>query len=251
MQIPTTWRKFLLQEFEKRRRKNPKFSLRAFAKCLGVSPSHLSHILSGKRIVKAPVAIRLAKVLDLTAIETIGLLQDDSHNAVDTIPEQVQTLGLDEFGLIASWHYYAILGLANLNGNVATADWIARKLQIPNEVAKRCFEDLLRLGYIHKVGHQFEQATEFLRTPPDVPSQMARRYFKQNLQLAAQKIDLVDVDKREYNSMSLPINPRKIAVAKKMIRSFTESFTREMSKGKNTEVYNLCIQFFPLTRSLD
>lgn len=247
MQLPKNWQSFLKEEYQKRRRKNPKYSLRAFAKYLQISPSHLSHILSGKRTVKAPVAIRLGKVLDLTSVETLELLQMDDDLAQDHAPQQVRILGLDEFGLIASWHFYAILGLANLKNNIATPEWIAQKLQIPKEVSKQCFKDLVRLGYLRVVGSQFRQATKSLRTKPDLPSEIARRYHKQNLQLAAQKIDSVDVHQREYNSMTLPMNPRKITVAKRMIRSFTESFTEEMSRGKNTEVYNICIQFFPLS----
>jgi plasmid maintenance system antidote protein VapI len=248
---PTNWQSYLKKEFADRTRKNPKYSLRAYAKSLQISPSHLSQVLSGKRAIKAPVAIRLAKIMDLTSVEMMGLLQDDDDTALASDLNQVQILGLGEFGLIASWHYYAILGLANLKSNVATAEWIAQKLNISNDVSKRSFDDLVRLGYISIVGHQFRQASEFLRTPADIPSQMARRYLKQNLQLAAQKIDLVDVAEREYNAMTLSINPRKMTIAKKMIRAFSESFTEEMSKGKNTEVYNLCIQFFPLTANLE
>jgi uncharacterized protein (TIGR02147 family) len=251
VQTPTNnWQSYLEKEFRERRRKNPKYSLRAFAKSLGISPSHLSHVLSGKRVVKAPVAIRLAKILDLTSIETIGFLQD-AESASTKAQNEIQILGLDEFGLIASWHYYAILGLAHLKSNVASADWIAEKLNIANDISKRCFDELVRHGYITIDGHQFRQASEFLRTPADIPSEVTRRYHKQSLQLAAKKIDQVDVSQREYNSMTLPINPRKLSVAKKMIRSFTEEFTEEMSRGKNTEVYNLCIQFFPLTENLE
>lgn len=250
MQTPTNWQSYLEFELRERRRKNPKYSLRAFAKALQISPSHLSHILSGKRVVKASVAIRLAKVLDLTSTETIGLLQEELGNPKAS-QNDFQILGLDEFGLIASWHYYAILGLANLKSNIATPEWIAQKLQISTETAKRCFKELVRLGYVDIVGHQFKQATEYFVTPIDVPSEIARRYHKQSLQLAAQKIDSVDVRQREYNSMTLPINPRKLSVAKKLIRSFTKRFTEEMSRGHNSEVYNLCIQFFPLTKNLE
>lgn len=247
MQHTGNWHSYLKKEFRERQRKNPKYSLRAFAKNLHISPSHLSQLLSGKRAVKAPVAIRLAKALDLTSVETLDLLQSQTHFSIDQ--SQAQVVSVEDFGLIASWHYYAILGLSHLKDNVATAEWITQALRIPHNISQRCFEDLLRLGHIRIVGHQFRQASKFIRTQADIPSQLVRNYHKQNLQLAAQKIDLVDIELREYNSMTLPINPRKLKAAKKMIRSFTENFTEEMSRGKNSEVYNLCIQFFPLTLS--
>lgn len=64
--------------FAQLQRKNPAFSLRAFALKLDISASALSEILSGKRKVSKKMAVKLLErmAIDLKEIEAIKLLFD-------------------------------------------------------------------------------------------------------------------------------------------------------------------------------
>lgn len=250
MQSAQTWQSYLDQEFKNRKVKNPSYSLRSFARHLAISPTQLSMVLSGKRTLKPKMAVHLTEVLGLTATEMLSLLDEKSETKTShPSPDNFQVLSLDEFGPIASWQYYAILGLASLRENIADPIWIAIKLNISADQAKIYFEDLIRLKHIAVKAGQFRQISQDTRTKDDLPAQTIRRFHKQMLQIASQKIDVVDVSLREYASMTIPINPRKISSAKKMIRDFKESFSKEMARGQKTEVYDLCIQFFPLSET--
>ena len=66
---------YLITIFNERKEKNPRYSLRAFARSLGVSSGQLSEILSGKRPLSHKLARRISIALTLTDDESQKLLQ--------------------------------------------------------------------------------------------------------------------------------------------------------------------------------
>ena len=64
-----TCRDFLSEEFERRVKSNPRYSLRAFANHLGLSPGELSEIFRGKRALGTRALTRVGKALGLNATE--------------------------------------------------------------------------------------------------------------------------------------------------------------------------------------
>jgi transcriptional regulator with XRE-family HTH domain len=65
---------YLISTFNERKEKNPRYSLRAFARSLGVSSGQLSEILSGKRPLSHKLARRIAIALALTEEESQKLI---------------------------------------------------------------------------------------------------------------------------------------------------------------------------------
>lgn len=236
-------RNYLIQDLAHRRAQNPRFSLRAYAKVLGLSAPHLSQILANKRKVTPRSAMQISENLGLSPSETLDVMGATAPSSLG--PYRV--LDSTEFNPISEWYYYAILGLANLKSNVADPRWIARRLNLSLPIAERAFEKLLSYQHIEVVRGHFRQCTSPLRTKDDVPSAAIRQYHRQQLHLAAAKLEQVDVSLREFTSMTLPINLARLKTAKNLIRKFKEAFTDEVSRGPKTEVYNLNIQFFPVT----
>src|SRR4051794_29725601 len=74
---PEVWSpRFLLQnELTRRCAKNPRYSLRAFAKALGMSHTVLSLVLSGKRPLSRKAALQVASALELAPAERQRLLE--------------------------------------------------------------------------------------------------------------------------------------------------------------------------------
>ena len=60
-----SFRLYRQSELARRCSKNPNYSVRAFAKSLSIEHSSLAKILSGKRLLTAPMIQRLAKNLEL------------------------------------------------------------------------------------------------------------------------------------------------------------------------------------------
>ncbi len=65
---------FLLRAFDERKEKNPRYSLRAFARSLGVSSGQLSEILSGKRPLSHKLARRISIAMTLTDGQSKNLI---------------------------------------------------------------------------------------------------------------------------------------------------------------------------------
>src|SRR5687767_1203761 len=68
--VDSDFRKVLRRELDTRCRMIPKYSLRAFAKDLEISPSRLSEILSGKQGLSRDRARELAGLLGFSSRET-------------------------------------------------------------------------------------------------------------------------------------------------------------------------------------
>jgi hypothetical protein len=64
------YRRELREELERLQRKNSRFSLRAFARKLGLSPGMLSNVLAGKRNLSVEVALQVAQRLGYSPAET-------------------------------------------------------------------------------------------------------------------------------------------------------------------------------------
>jgi hypothetical protein len=61
--------RFLAAELERRKARNPRYSLRAFAKAVGLDASALSRILSGKQGLSLSSGIKVGKKLSLPKTE--------------------------------------------------------------------------------------------------------------------------------------------------------------------------------------
>ena len=237
------WSDYLQNDFRTRARKNSSFSLRAYAKILDISPTHLSLILAKKRKVSPASAMKIAFQLGITPSETVERLQIHRKKQQDS---KLKKLNNHEFKLISEWYHFAILGLADLKTNLAEPRWIATKLGIPVSIADQAFRNLQKHGYLSVKGGQF-RFTNYFETNTDISSEDIRKFHKQALNLASSKIEEVEVELREYISMTIALNDKNIKAAKLKLRKFKEEMEKELDVGPKTAVYQLNLQFFPLT----
>lgn len=230
-------------ELEKRQKNNPAYSLRAFARFLEISPATLSQIISGKRGVSV-------KRLD-AIVKKLGLSPKQQLKAMDiksTANRKTVMLQEDEFKLISEWYHFAILSLGELKDNQADSRWIARRLNISLNQANQAMVRLERLGIIEVNAGKFKQVGNPLKTTTDIPSASIRNYHKGLLSLAQNKLETVDVKKREYSSVTMAINTKKIKQAKELTQKYKEDMLALLDEGKLDEVYQLSIQLFPLSQ---
>jgi uncharacterized protein (TIGR02147 family) len=239
-------REYLTQELNSRQLRNPEFSMRAFARWLGVSPAQLSQMLAGKRTVTVKTAKKICDRLDLAPYQRrkfFSLTIQDENEA------QTKKLKLeeDQFRLISDWHHFAILSLANLPKASSDPRWIARRLNISRENANLALQRLERLGIIQTKPF-LKQISDPLDVVSETPSLAIRHYHKQCLNLALEKIDTVSNGLRQYQSLSLLFNPKQMNQFKKLIDDFLENANDLSQSHKGSEVYNLNVQLYPLTQ---
>jgi uncharacterized protein (TIGR02147 family) len=241
---------FLNHEFQRRKEKNPNFSLRAFAKWLNISPAQLSQMLAGKR----PVTLNSLKKI----VVRVGLSPGETKTLMNSLlaeksfiesPRQklARNLKNDQFCLIADWYHFAILSLTRTAGAKADPRWVARRLGISIVQAHKALLLMERLGIL-QTKPEFKQVGELLDVVSEIPSEAIQKYHKQNLNLAAEKIEMVPLALRQFQSISIPTHPKHLAKLKVLIDEFLENASDIAESSASTEVYNLNVQLFPVTK---
>ena len=244
------YKKFLQQQLNIKKARNSKYSLRAYAKWLGISPAHLSQLISGIRPMTSKISLKIIKKFNFSPAEKVEFLESIHMSLIE---ENIQSndefflLKEDEFQLISDWHHYAILSCFDLKGSSTKHAWFAKKLGIDIGLIDEAIERLIRLEIIGKSNGKYIQIKKPLRTSTDVPVAAIRKYHATNLELATEKIETIPMDKRELSSITMPIDPKKLNLAKELISDFKRRLSDVLEQGEKTEVYTLSIQLFPNT----
>lgn len=240
---------FLTQEFLKRKERNPNFSLRSFAKWLDISPAQLSQMMTGKRPITLNSLKKIGLRVGLSPLEQKNLLTSLLKQKKMLAPDQdkkIIHMQEDQFRVISDWYHFAILSLTQIKGAQSDPRWIARRLGINVDEANQALMRLQRLGII-QLKPTFKQIGEPIQVSSAMPSEAIRKYHKQNLNLAIEKIDTVPVNLREYQSISFPMSPKHVALFKKQIDEFLEQAAELSENTAGSEIYNLNVQLFPIT----
>ena len=241
----------LYEKFTELKIKNPSYSLRAFAKKLGVNSGALSSIMNGKRPVGAKLTFKIMDKLYLDPQERSEILSSLPSYLVQSKKEGTHytQLSADEFKGIAQWYHFAILSLMNTKGFKNDNDWISSQLGINTQTVEAALERLLRLGLIRQTKNKkLRRSAVKYRTTDDILNISLQKSHADNLELAKESLERDPVLKRDFSAITLAIDPKKISLAKEKIRKFQDEMSSLLEKGERTEVYKLCLQFFPLTK---
>ena len=241
----------LLRELAKRQTRNSAYSLRAFARDLGVGPTTISDVLADKRNFSKKNLQKVMTILMLSPLEkNIILTTHERHSRRPVQVDERVLLNEDTFHLIADWHYLAILNLAKLPGNkAALPSWISKRLGITLDQGNVALSRLTRLGLVKKNKTQLVRTSKPLTTSNDIPSEAIRKHHNQNLILAEKSLHHDPIAVREFGSVTMTVNLEKLPQAKEILLKTRKRIAALLEEGKVTEVYTLSFQLFPLTRA--
>ncbi len=257
-----TYTSLLEQEFQKRLKRNHKYSLRAFARDMGVPSSNLSNLLKNRRGLSVGTAEKIATNLrfdDRTAQLFLSLVAAKNSRselarkkarqdllALET-KESFTPLELDRFEIINKWYHLAILELVQLKAFQDSTSWIANRLGILPQDAGEAVSRLIRSGMLVREAGKLKRAKDYVATPCGTPSKVIRDYHRQILQKAGAAMETTPIDKRSNSATNMTIDTAKLPEAIKALREFRRKFCKEQSGSKNKDrVYCLAIHFFPL-----
>lgn len=239
---------FLKQMLEERQKRNPNFSLRAFARHLGMSPAQLSQLISGKRPLTQKAAHKISERLDLSPMERLEFMRTTLPDWLEPARKTDERfLTEDEFRAIADWHHFAILSLTKTANAKADPRWIAQRLGIGVNEAREGVDRLVRLGLV-ETKPKFRQVSQPLNVKSEDMSAAIRQYHRQNLKLAEEKIETVDMKLRDLQSITVATSPAKIAKVKALVDEFLGRLDGLMEMKNATEVYTVAVQVFPVTK---
>jgi uncharacterized protein (TIGR02147 family) len=232
-------------ELLRRKRDNKSYSLRAFAEFLEISPGRLSEIISGKRSISKKMKVKLSDRLGVK--EMNALLETDHPHLTFSDRKDYHFLSNDAFTVLADWYHFAILSLADTSDFKADPKWIAKRLNISNLEATEALSRLQKVGAIEMNGGRMIKTNKSVRAGNDLESQALRISHRQSLEQAVLALNEVPLELRDITSITMAIDLKKIAIAKKIIKEFRHKMADVLEVGNQTEVYNLNIQLVPVS----
>lgn len=253
--LACNFQSFLKQELHQRSCNNNSYSIRAFARDLGVNDSTLSKLLTGKLTFSA----KRVQVLGAR----LGLCQDRIKEFVVTLNSRYKAsksidfeqLRLDQFNCASEWYNDAIIELAKIENTKPDAKEISKLLGISFIQARESVERLIRLGLIFiddegdlkcNLDNSLTNYDENIYT-----NELLRQYQKQILKKSLNAVDDVEKSKRSHNSMILSVDSSKINELHDLMRKQQQELLTfmEENSSKNDTVYALQFSSFPLVRS--
>ena len=250
----TDFRVYLQNELTRRLGKNPKYSLRAFAKSLQVDSGSLSQMLSGKRAITRSNTIRIGQRLGLGPheIERFTSAQEQKKRGrQNNFRDSHQQLTVDTFQTIADWYHYAILNLVEIKGFESSPRWISQKLGISQTEANLAIQRLKRLDLIREEDGSYIRTSKQLKFDrignDGIATAAIRRFHKQALDKAVDSLEGDPIDERDITSITMPVDPSKLEQARRLIKKFRRDMWRLMEGGDPSRVYNLCVQLYPIS----
>lgn len=238
----------LRRELHKRCEKNPRYSLRAFARFLAIEPSALSKILHGKRIPSERTHQKL--------VDALGIRRADLPHIVGSAAKPMQsrsdyvTLPVDLFRSISEWHHYAILELTRVEDFTPDARWIAKRLGIELGKARAAIERLFRMDLLAlDAKGAWVDRSEHVTTVGHAFTNDAFRALQRGiLERAIHAMEAVPIEKRDQSSMTMAADSARVKVAKERIKKFRRSLCKYLQGSKKRDtVYQLSVSLFPVT----
>lgn len=245
----TTATEWLHHEFLERKRGNPRFSLRSFAKKLGLSSGAMHEILSGRRRLTPRQAVRIAERLfpdEAGRTRFVALADGKPPRNSDSTP--YQEVSEDLFRVMSDWYHFPILALCQTKGFQSDPHWIANRLGISPQEAENAVHRLERAGLLGRENGTLVPTQQNLATGTDIPSEAIRMFHLQMLDNTREAIVSLPVEERDVTSICMPTSPAKAALAKTLIREFRRTLCAFLEDADKTEVFTLNVAMYPLTR---
>lgn len=248
------FRVFLKSELMRRMAKNPRYSLRAFAKSLAVDHSTLSQILRFKRKISSTTCQEMCRALglDAEAQQRFTNFLDQENQTEDLM--KFHQLRMDLFLMTSDWVHDAILELTRLKHFKSEISFVTKALGVSVEEAQTAVDRLLRLEllkiengvWIDKSGDNSVLFEGAFTTP------VLQAYQQKLLQKSIERVDETPKTLRDHTSIVLAVDSSLLNEVKEKIKIFRRSlsqFLEEKSRGKADQVYSMQISLFPLTEN--
>lgn len=157
-----SYRSLLEHVLRERSKRNPRYSMRAFARDLGIRSNRLCEILSGKQGLSRESAQWIGERLELKESELDFFIQlvvqaharrkSERNWATQKVEDYRKSLQGKEKNeknaLIKNWQHYAILELGKLPSFRPDTAWISKALGLDNATIEQTLLELKELGLL-------------------------------------------------------------------------------------------------------
>ncbi len=234
-------------ELSRRQAQNPKYSMRKFAKDLGVSAGGLSNLLHGRFEMSIKRAATIIPLLHLSPAE------DEKLRAQMGLRVKRQTLEISptNASVLTNWIHCAVLHFFDLDVSDKSVPVIATRLGLSQEIVQRTLQELLSDGFLktQEDGKIYKPEVHWQGGDGGAISpELVRSHHRNSLEIAAQSIERIPAECRDLSSITFCGHPDQLTFAREEIRNLHSKISALMeSEPRKTEVYRLSVALFPLT----
>lgn len=238
----------LKKELHERQSRNPKYSLRAFARDLNISVTSLSRILADSRMPSDKMLKQFVKKLQIPHLK---IKTPSPQGPTRSKKTKFTYISAQKVAPLMGWKFFAILELCLLPNFKADPVWIADKLNLSLEDVQEHVMVLKKEKMLHaqkngkwKVAHQKMANSQIA----DLAFTKEQRNALSGLAAAAIRQDSALGKKRVF-TLTVGIDPDQLFELEEMINQLIHKATAMFEEGKNRrQVYQVHFNYFPLSK---
>jgi uncharacterized protein (TIGR02147 family) len=255
---------YLNREISCRKTHNPSYSMRAFARDIGLPQSSLANVMSGRQNVSLAKAKRIVQTLGLQSAEksmflvAADLLSSRSatskHNAYKRFLTEESMLFskstmTESFDLKSDWYYFALEELLRLDDCQHNVAWLSQRLGFSKKKVKEALDHLIALGSIVKKSDKWIVAHSFASVGNGLDSIAVRHFHGGILAKASQSLQSLNVNERVFGTFVFPIKSENIPKINQTLISFRRELASLYEDTQGDGIYALGTFLVPLTTS--
>ena len=250
-------------------RKVEGLSLRGWSESVDLSPAYVSLVLNSKRLPNLETLSKLGEHLDMDKLALTQLkeaYQEDwlkknniratvirKSRAKKQIHDGVEVPLMEDVDLFKSWLNLAIAEFTLCEGFTEDPLRLGRLFGVTPQHVRQALQWLTSTGFLVRDDQGvLRKKHAKVRFPVTQRSRKIMRDFHKQMMLRAIRhmeshVEQKSFERRLINGYTISVNPEKVEQAKVMLQKAMLEIAQALSEGDAKEVYQLQVQFFPLT----
>lgn len=247
MQWREEFHRILSEQFAQKKQRNRRYSVRSFAKLVGVSPGTMSELLNGKGgwNLSNPRALEILDQLRLESAPANRL----RIMMGEKISVRAKQLGESSSGLLSNAAYQAVLFGLDLPFAATDPDRLRRRLGLDEDCFQRILEELHAAGLTERGDDGlYRRKKEVLMAVDGVPKTVLKQHHLDNLERTAEALEKFPTEARDITTLTLTGSKERLETVRREIREFYNRLMVLMADDHGgDEVYRISVGVFPLT----
>lgn len=261
------YREVLRFELERRKGRNRRYSLRAFAKDLAFNAATLSEVLNRKKGLSEAMAQQIATRLGFSPEQQSFyrdlVLKEHARSKADRRRAEKRleqyhprisytdvTINTAIGRLYDNWHTLALLEWIDIERMQFAPEVAASRLKVSPDYVNQLLKDMEVSGILRVENGEFSRSDKYLSYRGDVPNQSLRQFHREILSQAAHAIESQPIHSRKAISAVMSVSAKRIVEARVYLDKVREDFFKEFADDKDADsVYAFAIHFFNTTSS--
>lgn len=251
-----SFRHRLQAELARRCARNPRYSLRAFARQLDIDHSTLSQLIRSKRRLTPATIRRLGRELGLAEEETEGYVA--SQRLLEATADAGRRRGRELTGslleVLGDGLSLSLLELTRLDDFRPDVRWVARALGTSTDRIQLALQALMRLELLRMEAPDrwVDRSGDAVVCLEDLGRVALERYADGLRRISAEALRRLPPELRDHSAVTLAVAVDRLPEVRERIARFRRELTELLQDAeRRDDVYRLEIAFHPVTRILD